>query len=187
MNRRIQVLVLCLFLFPLLSATGLALSSSDTFLSSEITEHSGVSEKNVLTPQEKESQEEVQKEETPAADSKSLGKQVKIIAYYFHGNHRCYTCRTIEQYSREAIEEYFAKELKEGLLEFKPVNIDEPENRHFIQDFQLYTRSLVLTIYDGKELKKYKNLDEVWTHVKRKLKFYLYVKNEVEQFLKEAA
>lgn len=183
MNRTSQIFILFLLLFLFLSVDTLSLLHFDIFLPGE----SGVTEQSAQMLQEKESEEEVRKEKASAADSESKEKRTKIIAYYFHGNHRCYTCRTIEQYSREAIEDYFAKELKEGLLEFKPVNIDEPENRHFIKDFQLYTRSLVLTIYNGKELKKYKNLDEVWTHVKRKLKFYLYVKNEVEQFLKEAA
>jgi hypothetical protein len=62
----------------------------------------------------------------------------------FHSTSRCTTCRTIERYSKEAIDKYFVDELKNGILEFKPVNVDEPENRHYIQDYQLYTRSLVL-------------------------------------------
>ena len=33
----------------------------------------------------------------------------KVIAYYFHGNFRCTTCRTIEQYSNDAIHSYFKK------------------------------------------------------------------------------
>ena len=91
----------------------------------------------------------------------------------------------MEEYSRGAIESFFAKELKEGVLEFKPVNTDDSENRHFIQDFQLFTRSLVLARYDNGELKEYKNLPDIWTYSGDKMKFRLYVKNEVERFFKE--
>jgi len=110
----------------------------------------------------------------------------KVIAYYFHGTFRCTTCRTIEKYSKGAIEHYFANELKNGTLEFKPLNVEDAENRHFIQDYRLFTRSLVLSLnQDGKET-KWTNLKEVWTHVRDKERFFQYVKDEVEIFLKEA-
>jgi hypothetical protein len=80
---------------------------------------------------------------------------------------------------------YFAKELGNGRLEFRPVNIEEPGNKHFIQDYQLVTRSLVLSLMsDGKET-KWKNLADVWKLVRDKDKFFQYVKDEVEKFLKE--
>jgi hypothetical protein len=80
---------------------------------------------------------------------------------------------------------YFAKEIGNGRLEFRPVNIEETENKHFIQDYQLVTRSLVLSLVsDGKETKS-KNLADVWKLVRDKDKFFQYVKDEVEKFLKE--
>jgi hypothetical protein len=110
----------------------------------------------------------------------------KVIAYYFHGTFRCTTCRTIEKYSHDAIQQYFSKELANGKLEFKPVNVEEPENRHFIQDYQLFSKALVLSLVtDGKEA-KWKNLTDIWTLVKDKDKFFQYVKDETEGFLKEA-
>jgi hypothetical protein len=109
----------------------------------------------------------------------------KVIVYYFHGTSRCTTCRTIERYSKEAIERYFAQELKNRTLEFKPLNIEEPENRHYIQDYQLYTKSLVLALYKDDKQLKWKNLPEVWSYVSDKEKFYQYVKDETEKFLQE--
>jgi hypothetical protein len=109
----------------------------------------------------------------------------KVIAYYFHGTYRCITCRTIERYSKEAIERYFAQELKNGTLEFKPINVEEPENRHFIHDYQLYTRSLVLVRYRDDKQQGWRNLTEVWAYVRDKEKFFQYVKDEINNFLKE--
>lgn len=126
-----------------------------------------------------------QKEKAPSPLTEVKSQNSKLIAYYFHGTFRCTTCRTIEQYSHDAIQMYFAKELGNGKLEFRPVNIEEPENKHFIQDYQLVTRSLVLSLMsDGKET-KWKNLADVWKLVRDKDKFFQYVKDEVEQFLKE--
>lgn len=109
----------------------------------------------------------------------------KVIAYYFHGTYRCATCRTIERYSKEAIEKYFAKDLQNGTLEFKPVNVEDPENKHFIQDYQLFTRSLVLSHQNHNKEVKWKNLDKVWSLVSDREQFYQYVRNETEQYLKE--
>ena len=45
----------------------------------------------------------------------------KVIAYYFHGSFRCPTCRNLEGYAKEAIENNFKKELAKGNLIFKVV------------------------------------------------------------------
>ncbi len=52
-----------------------------------------------------------------------FGADVKIIAYYFHGNVRCPTCHKMEQYTKEAIEKNFKDELANGLLVVKTVNV----------------------------------------------------------------
>jgi len=126
-----------------------------------------------------------QKQETPSPLTEVKSQNSKVIAYYFHGTFRCSTCRTIEQYSLEAIQTYFAKELGSGKLEFRPVNIEEPENKHFIQDYQLVTRSLVLSLVSDDKEMKWKNLADVWKLVRDKDKFFQYVKDEVEKLLKE--
>jgi hypothetical protein len=126
-----------------------------------------------------------QKEKVPSPLTEVKAQNSKVIAYYFHGTFRCTTCRTIEEYSHDAIQAYFAKELGNGRLEFRPVNVEEPGNKHFIQDYQLVTRSLVLSLLsDGRE-KKWKNLADVWKLVRDKDKFFQYVKDEVEKFLQE--
>ncbi|MEO0293481.1 MAG: nitrophenyl compound nitroreductase subunit ArsF family protein [candidate division WOR-3 bacterium] len=127
------------------------------------------------------------KNETKTQNSapKKEEKKKKVLAYYFHGTHRCPTCLTIERYSKEAIESYFARELKDGILEFSSINVEEPENRHFIQDYQLYTKSLIISLWEDNKEKKWKNLTEVWSYVHSKENFYQYVKNEVEKFLED--
>ena len=107
----------------------------------------------------------------------------KFVAYYFHGDFRCDNCRKIEQYSREAIEKYFSDQLKSGDLEFKVVNMDRPENQHFINEYQLYTRSLVIAEYKGTTQVRWKNLAEVWNHLDDQETFYYYVKTEIQKYM----
>jgi len=124
-------------------------------------------------------------EKASLPQSEVKAKNAKIIAYYFHGTYRCTTCQTIEKYSKEAIEHYFSKELKEGTLVFKPLNVEEPENRHYIQDYQLFSKSLVISLVKQDKEITWKNLTDVWKHVRDKDKFFQYVKEEVEKFIKE--
>lgn len=108
-----------------------------------------------------------------------------VVAYYFHGNFRCYSCYKIEQYSKEAIKQFFEEELKSGKLTFKAINVEEQGSEHFINDYQLYTKSLVISlIKNGKEV-KYKNLTKVWEYLRNKQKFYDYVKDEINNYLEE--
>ncbi len=107
----------------------------------------------------------------------------KIIAYYFHTTYRCVTCQRIEAYSKEAIDSGFARELAAGKLEFRPVNVQLPENRHFIQDYQLSTKSLVLVrTKDGNQL-EWTNLSRVWELTGDHEAFLGYVQQGIRSYL----
>ncbi|MFC1593970.1 nitrophenyl compound nitroreductase subunit ArsF family protein [Candidatus Omnitrophota bacterium] len=109
----------------------------------------------------------------------------KIIAYYFHGNARCSTCHKMEQYAKEAIEENFKDELANGLFVFKVVNVEEKKNKHFVNDYQLYAKALVISyVENGKEI-QHKNLTKIWEYVRDKQKFFNYVTTEVNSYLKD--
>jgi len=110
----------------------------------------------------------------------------KVIAYYFHGNRRCGSCRKIEAYSREAIDSGFAEELKAGKLEWLVINIDKPENKHFVKDYQLYTRSLVISYTENGKQTRWKNLEKVWQLLRNKAAFMKYVQEEVHAYLEES-
>jgi len=120
--------------------------------------------------------------------SAQAGESIKgahIVAYYFHGTMRCPTCHKLEQYSKEAIETNFKKDIASGKIEFKEINIDHKGNEHYAGDYQLYTKSLVLSLVrDGKEV-RWKNLDKIWEYVRDKERFVEYVKAEVSNFLRE--
>lgn len=120
-----------------------------------------------------------------SAEEKTGIGETKVIAYYFYTNYRCQSCYTIEKYTKESIEENFEDELTSGELVFKPVNTEEKENEHFLGDYQLHTKSVVLSLVkDGEEI-KFKNLKKVWELLRNKDGFYKYIKEETEGFLDE--
>jgi len=111
----------------------------------------------------------------------------KIIVYYFHGTRRCATCKKLEAYSEEAIKEKFQKEIESGQLEFLPINFDEEENKHFINDYELYTKALVICEYDNDKQVKWKNLDKIWELVNSKEDYFKYVQDEIGLYLKDSS
>ena len=115
----------------------------------------------------------------PAADAPTP----QIVAYYFHGDMRCSTCRKIEAYSDEAINQGFAKELASNQMEWKVVNTDQAENKHFVKDFALVTKSVVLVEYKDDKVVRFENLGKIWQLVGDKDDFTKYVQDETKKFI----
>jgi len=107
----------------------------------------------------------------------------KVVVYYFHGDFRCATCRKFETFSDEALQQVFRDELEDGRLKWQVVNIDKPGNGHFVTDYQLHTRAIVISkIKDGKQT-GWKNLEKIWELVGDKKAFVKYVQDEVSTYL----
>lgn len=108
-----------------------------------------------------------------------------LIVYYFHTNARCASCLKIEKYTEESLNTFFADQLESGEISFRVINVEEKENSHFVDDYQLYTKSVVLSqVRDGSEV-KYKNLEKVWQYLMDEEKFYEYIRSETQSFLDE--
>ena len=123
-------------------------------------------------------------EEPAAGDEVVVGEgERQVVVYYFHGSKRCVTCKKLEAYSDEAVKSGFGEELKEGVLEWRVVNTDEPENAHFLKDYQLITKSVVVVeMVDGKQ-KRWRNLKKIWQLVGDKDEFVAYVQGGVREYL----
>jgi hypothetical protein len=124
-------------------------------------------------------------EKLPAKDTTKKQINKKVIVYYFHPTARCSTCINIENYSKETVETKFKKEQKDKILYFRSVNIEDSLNEHFVNDFKLTSSSVILVMYGGKKRTDWKNLEKVWTLEKDKEKFSIYIKIELQQFLKK--
>jgi thiol-disulfide isomerase/thioredoxin len=110
------------------------------------------------------------------------GEESKVMVYYFRGNFRCPSCRYLEETSKEAVERNFENELASGAIEFRNINVEEKGNEHFVKDYGLYTRSLVLSMVENGQEVKSKNLDKIWQYVRDRKKFIDYVSGEIRGF-----
>ncbi len=116
----------------------------------------------------------------------SVALKRKIIVNYFHGNARCTTCKTIEAYTKEAISKNFASEVKAGIVEMRAINVEVKSNEHFVEDFQLTTRSVVLECVVNGKRENWNNLSRVWELIRGEKEDYLnYIKTETAIFLED--
>jgi hypothetical protein len=95
--------------------------------------------------------------------NRTVGVPAKVVVYYFHGNYRCPTCLKIEALTAEAVNTGFVGDIRSGRVELKSVNVEEQGNEHYIQDYELASRSVVIARYEGERPKAWKRLDAVWT------------------------
>ena len=84
------------------------------------------------------------------------------------------TCKKIEKLTKEAIS-------KIQNTEFKTVNTDEKDNKHYLTDYSLYTKSVVLVDDKG----NWKNLDKIWLHIQSDDNFKQYVIDETKAFMEK--
>ena len=66
-------------------------------------------------------------------------------------------------------------------------DVDEPENEHFIEDYGLYTKSIVLVRMRDGAPTSWKNLERLWDLVYDRSAFMAYLRNEIDALLQEAS
>jgi len=107
----------------------------------------------------------------------------QVTVFYFYTNARCPSCLDMERWTGETLKSEFADLLENGVLVWSPVNLNGKGNYHYIKDYKLYTKSVILSEeVDGREV-RWKNLDKVWELLRDETKFRDYVRSEVRGFL----
>lgn len=118
-----------------------------------------------------------------AAAAAPAAEAVQVIAYYFHRTVRCETCLRIEKQAHEVITNRFGAEVAMERLVFKPVNYEQPENAHFLGDYELGGPSLVLVRQKGGKDVERKVLGQTWEYAHVPPRLDLYVEEETRKFL----
>lgn len=118
-----------------------------------------------------------------SAESPNNQESIKVMVTYFRGDIRCSTCIDLEAYAAEAVKIGFPEEVSRGVVEFRSINIDELQHRHFIKDYKLFSRAVVVSrIENGKEV-KWKNLDMIWHLIVDKEKYLNYIQAETKRMM----
>ena len=89
----------------------------------------------------------------------------------------------MQDYTEEALATGFRDDLTSGRLEFRQINFQHLESRHFVQDYQLYTSAVIIARFrDGKQV-EWKNLTDVWILSESKSAFTSYLQRHVRYHL----
>ena len=68
----------------------------------------------------------------------------KIEAYYFHFTARCTTCKTIEAKTKENLETLYPNQVKQGLITFQSLNLEEAQNKTLADKLGISGQALLL-------------------------------------------
>ena len=107
----------------------------------------------------------------------------KLIVYYFHTEYRCWSCNQFENLTKEVLEESFQDQVENRKLEFIPINVETDHNKHFIEDYKLITKSIILSLQKENKQLDWKNMDKIWTLVRDTKKFKSYIKEGITNYL----
>jgi len=169
-----------IFVFILVALSSLLLCACENKADSKSVEAAKPAAEKDVAPAAAEEQKPKQAEVAPA---EATVVPDKVIVYYFHGDFRCPTCTKMEALADKTIKERFAAELASGKLEWKVINVDQADNRHFTQDYNLYTKSLIISaIKDGAQV-KWKNCEKTWEHVRNPPEYEDYVTDEIKAYM----
>ncbi len=119
---------------------------------------------------------------TAVADEAALPAD-GVMVTYFTTDVRCANCRKIEALSRKSVSTRFPEEFKSGRVVFRVVNTDRPENKHFLDDYKLVSKTVIVSRRkDGKE-QDWVNLQDVWLKLDDPAAFDAYVGDAVKRYL----
>lgn len=121
----------------------------------------------------------------PEPTNTSAAKTKTAVVYYFYTNTRCSSCKTIEAYTRAAVDKNLASGYKGWGVVFKGVNVEEGPGKHFVQDYWLNTKSVVVQKFSEDKPLKWVKLEKVWQFLGDKEVFINYITDETHKFLDE--
>ena len=106
-----------------------------------------------------------------------------VVVTYFTTDVRCDSCRKIEALSRQAIEEGFPQEVAKGAVVFRVLNTDRQENKHFVDDYEIANKTVIVSHQvDGRET-EWVNRQDVWLLLDEPDEFLSYVREPVKRYL----
>ncbi len=117
----------------------------------------------------------------PAAGAITPGHVVKVT--YFTTNVRCPSCLKIEELTRQTVQSRFAGEVEAGTVLFQLINTDLPGNSHYLDDYHLVSKTVVVAEFNQGRQGEWVNLQDVWLKFTKPEEFEAYVADAVKALL----
>jgi len=113
----------------------------------------------------------------------AVPEDVQVLVTYFTTDVRCTSCRTIEELSRKAIEEGFPQEVASGAVAFRVVNTDQPEHAHFVDEYGLTNKTVIVSHRRAGAELEFTDRQDVWLLLDEPEPFFAYVREPVRAYL----
>jgi hypothetical protein len=78
-------------------------------------------------------------------------KPAKLQIVYFHAEHRCPTCLSIEENTKKTLDTYFSSLVKDGTIKFTVLDVSDSNNEKIVEKYQADGSGLFLTKVIGKK------------------------------------
>ncbi len=104
----------------------------------------------------------------------------RVVVMYFHRVPGCATCQKMAAYSEEAVKKGFAKDVKDGKVEFYTIDFEDANNAALVRGYKISGPALIVAKVAAKKVAEYKNLTEIWSKVGDKPAFIEYVQTNVK-------
>lgn len=105
----------------------------------------------------------------------------KVVVYYMHASFRCVTCNLVETMGGELIRSEFAAAVKDGRLEWKPVNCQD--NDDLARRYNVGGNMIIVARFAGGREVEHKRLDRVMELADKRDEFMAYVRSAIQELL----
>jgi len=109
-------------------------------------------------------------------------KADKIEVVHFHATQQCYSCITVGKYALKTIQERFPKEYENGMIVFRDINAELPENRDTVIQYQARGSSLFVNGITGGQDHIQEDV-RVWRLVNDEQAFMDYFEGKLKELL----
>ena len=110
----------------------------------------------------------------------------QVVVYYFHRKFRCQSCEVLESTLQDTMQVTYADHFGAGRLAMCIVNVDDLENRHYLEQFEIFSNSIVIVEKKNGAVSRYKNLESIWDISQDRDAITLLLQSEMGEFLPES-
>jgi hypothetical protein len=102
------------------------------------------------------------------------GKVSHVDVVYFHRTQRCTACLNAGRYTRETIETYFASHLQRGVMSFRELDVQKPENAAVARKYDASGSSLYLGVLMS-GIEYLCPIEDIWFYTNNKASFMTFL------------
>ena len=110
----------------------------------------------------------------------------QVVVYYFHRKFRCQSCEVLESTLKDTLQITYADHFGAGRLAMCVINVDAPENRHYLDKFDIFSNSVIIVEKKNGEILRSRAVESIWDVSQDRDAISHLLQAEVKGFLPES-